>query len=295
MKLENIRLLKDLDKSFIVCHDTQPFSLWHNHLEYELVLIVKGRGKRMIGDHIDRFVANDLVLVGTGLPHEWLYDSEVSGNSDGFQGESIVYMFLPNFLGSEFFELPENRNLKRLLGDSSRGIKFIGKTKEKIRLLMLQNHDHDGSARLYSLLSIFGIIANTKEYTLLASQGFREPFHRKGNEPMQKVLEYILQNFHREVSIKEVLNLTNMSNTAFCLSFKKTYRMTFTEYLLNTRIGYACKLLTDGSLNISQIAYNCGFENMSNFNRHFKKLKGITPSQFKYKMEFDSVDSVIQA
>ena len=287
MKLENIRLLKESDKSFIVYHETNPFSSWHHHPEFELVLITKGRGKRMVGDHIDRFEQNDLVLVGSYLPHEWLCDREFFEHPGGFQGEGIVYQFLQDFIGAQFFEIPENRNLKRVLDESSRGLQFHGKTKAKIISLMVNNFRLDGTNRLYSLFSIFRILNNTREYTLLSSPGFMEPFHSKGNEPMQKALEYLHKNFHRGVSMSEMIRVTNMSNTAFSMAFKKNYRMTFKEYLLNIRVGYACKLLTDASLNISQIAYNCGFENISNFNRQFKKLKGTTPSQFLHQANSD--------
>jgi len=285
MKLENMRLIQEPDKSFIVYHETQPFSRWHHHPEYELVLIVKGTGKRMVGDHIDRFKQHDLVLVGSYLPHEWLCDHEYFDHSNGFQGEGIVYQFLPDFLGPNFFEIPENLNLKLLLEESARGLKFKGRTKERITSLMLQNFNLDGTDRLYSLFSIFRILSKTKEYTLLSSPGFIEPFHQEGNEPMQKAIEYIFRNFHKDLSIKEMLYITNMSNTAFCMAFKKCCRMTFKEYLLKTRIGYACKLLSEGSLNISQIAYSCGFENISNFNRQFKNIKGLTPSKYQNKLE----------
>lgn len=285
MKLENMRLIQEPDKSFIVYHETQPFSRWHHHPEYELVLIVKGKGKRMVGDHIDRFRQNDLVLVGPYLPHEWLCDHEYFDHLGGFQGEGIVYQFLPGFLGPGFFELPENRNLKLLLEESARGLKFKGRTRERITSLMLQNYNLDGTERLYSLFSIFRILSKTKEYSLLSSPGFIEPFQQEGNEPMQKAIEYIFRNFHKDLTIKEMLYITNMSNTAFCMAFKKCCRMTFKEYLLKTRIGYACKLLSEGSLNISQIAYSCGFENISNFNRQFKNIKGLTPSQYQNKLE----------
>ena len=158
MKLENIRLIKDPDKSFIVYHETQPFSPWHHHPEYELVLIIKGKGKRMVGDHVDRFKQNDLVLVGSYLPHVWYCDKEYYDHPDGFQGEGIVYQFLYDFLGPQFFEIPENRNLKMMLDESSRGIKFHGKTKEKIISLILENYDSGGTDRLYSLFSIFKIL-----------------------------------------------------------------------------------------------------------------------------------------
>ena len=98
---------------------------------------------------------------------------------------------------------------------------------------------------------------------------------------MQKALQYILQNFQKQIQIKDLLQVTNMSNTTFYNAFIYTYRMTFKSYLLNVRIGYACRLLIDATKSISEIAYESGFENLSNFNRQFKKIKGITPSEFQ--------------
>ena len=285
MKLENYRLLKEPDKSFIVHHEIKSFSFWHHHPEYELVLILKGKGKRMVGDNIDRFKPNDLVLVGSYLPHAWLCDREYTDHTSGFLGEAIVYQFLYDFLGPQFFSIPENRELKQLLGESSRGLKFTGNTKEKIISLMVNSYNLDGPDRLFSLFAIFKILSKTKEYSTLSGPGFMEPYHKVGNEAIQKAIDYIFLNFHRTVTMKDMLNITNMSNTAFCIAFKRINRMTFKEYLLNTRVGYACKLITDSSLNISQIANNCGFENISNFNLRFKKLKGITPSLFRKQAE----------
>lgn len=284
MKVEEIRLLQDQDKSFIVYHETNAFSRWHHHPEYELVLITKGKGKRMVGDHIDHFEENDLVLVGSFLPHEWLCDASYFPGQNKFCGEGIVVQFLSNFLGERFFNIPENKNIKRVLDESSRGLIFSDKTKEKIISIMLKMCHQDSTDRLYSLFNIFSLIAKTKEYTYLSSPGFMEPFHSEENEPMQKVLEYILKNFHEEIPMKILLDISNMSNTAFCSLFKKTYRMTFKSYLLQTRVGYACRLLGNERFNISEIAYQSGFENLSNFNRQFKKIKGLTPSQYQTKM-----------
>lgn len=235
----------------------------------------------MIGDSIEHFTHNDLILVGSFLPHAWICDSEYNYHPGGFRGEAIVYQFLDDFLGSQFFEIPENRNLKFLLEVSSRGIKLAGKAKEKIISLMTDSYKLDGGDQLHVLFTIFNILSKTKEYSLLSSAGFMEPYHKDGNKPLQKAIDYIFQNFHREITLKEMLGITNMSNTTFCIAFKKTTRMTFKEYLLNIRIGYACKLISSSSLTISQIAASCGFENMSNFNHQFKSLKGITPSSFR--------------
>ena len=284
MKLGNTKLPQDPDKSFIVHHETKSFARWHHHPEYELVLILNGKGKRMIGDYIDRFEQNDLVLIGSYLPHEYLCDEEYLNHTDGFQGKAIVCQFHKDFIGPLFFEIPENRNLNRVLGESYRGVQFYGKTREKIISLMENSYNLDGPERFYTLMAIFRVIGQTREYRLLASPGFMKPFQNQGDDPIQKALEYIVQHFQEEISMKEMLSITNMSNSAFCNSFKKASRMTFKEYLLNVRVGYACKLLTEDALNISQIAYNCGFENLSNFNRQFKKIRKITPSQFQQKV-----------
>jgi AraC-like DNA-binding protein len=290
MKPENSKLLQDPDKSFIVHHEVKSFARWHHHPEYELVIILKSRGKRMIGDNIDRFEPGDLFLLGSYLPHEFLCDSEYQDNPEGFQGEAIVCQFLSDFIGTAFFEIPENKNLKRILDESYRGLEFYGKTRERIKSLLRNSYQLDGTERLYSLFAIFKLLGETREYSCLSSPGFMKPFHNQSDEPIQKALEYIVQHFHEEVSMKEMLLITSMSNSAFCNAFKKICRMTFKEYLLNVRVGYACKLLTEDTLNISQIAYNCGFENLSNFNRQFKKLKKITPTQFQQKANSYSGD-----
>ena len=280
MKAQNIRLIKEPDKSFIVYYEKNVFSRWHQHPEYELILILKGKGKRMVGDNIDRFEENDLVLLGPYVPHEWLCDESYFSSTEGFKGEGIVIQFLPDFLGTQFFEIPENKFLNKLLQDASRGIKFPLKTKQKLIALMQVITQLSITEQLYTLLSIFKILSQCNDYTLLCSPIFMEPFHANTSTPMHKALQYILQNFQNDTNIKGVLAYTKMSNTAFCKAFKISYRMTFKEYLLSIRVGYACNLLTDDNLNISEIAYNSGFENISNFNRQFKKIKGVTPSQF---------------
>jgi AraC-like DNA-binding protein len=284
MKVFEVRLPQEQDRSFIIYHETKLFPRYHQHPEYELTLITKGKGRRMIGDHAARFEENDLILVGPYLPHEWLCDEQYN-KPDEFSGEGTVIQFLKEFLGEQFFLLPEYRNLNHLLDESSRGLIFTGKTKSKIISLIRESYEKDPLDRLNILFSIFSIFARTKEYHCLSSPGFRETSFVRANAPMQKALQYIMQNFHNEVNMKEMLDITNMSNTSFCLAFKKIYRMTFKEYLLNTRIGYACSLLNDDAMTISEIAYHSGFENLSNFNRQFKRIKGVTPKQYLLQFE----------
>jgi AraC-like DNA-binding protein len=281
MDVARVRLLQEPDKSFIYYKENNPFTLWHHHPEYEICLITKGRGKRMVGDNIDRFETNDLVLIGAYTPHEYLCDPEYFDHPDGFQGEGIVIQFVYNFLGDQFFKIPENSTLNKFLLNSTRGYAFFGESKNILISMMLKMQNMNYIERLYTLFQIFRIFSTSKEYNILSSPAFTEPFWIDESGPMQKALSFILQNFQQNIIIKDLLEITNMSNTSFYAAFKQTYRMPFKDYLLNIRVGYACKLLTEASQNISGIAYDSGFGNISNFNRQFKKIKGITPSQFQ--------------
>ena len=137
--------------------------------------------------------------------------------------------------------------------------------------------------RLYSLFKIFEIISKTKEYQLLASPNFTNTFQAEKSNSMKKVIKYIMQNFQKKIQMKDVLEVVNMSSTTFSVLFKKTYTMTFSEYVLKVRIGYACSLLTDNNRSISQVSFDAGFDNLSNFNRLFKKAKNLTPKEFRKK------------
>ncbi|MBA4054624.1 MAG: AraC family transcriptional regulator [Marivirga sp.] len=281
MKAVEIRLLKEQDQSFLLYHETNPFSRWHYHPDFELVLITKGTGKRMVGDHIDRFEEGDLVLLGSNLPHEWLCDDEYFSHTDGFRGEGIVIQFLENFLGDAFMKIPENKKLKKILNESSQGLLLCGNSKDAVTGIIKRMLAMDADSRLYALLHIFGILSKTTEYVPLSSPGFITTFQADENAPMKKVIQYLLQHFQENISVTTLLEIANMSSTSFSVLFKRTYNMTFKEYLVKVRVGYACRLLGDNEKNISQISYEAGFENISNFNRLFKNLKGITPSDYR--------------
>lgn len=281
MEISEIRLFKDPSSSFIYYHEKNPFSLWHNHPEYEFCYIKKGEGIRTIGDHIDRFVGGDIVLLGPYLPHEWKCDQHYYDKKGMFTGEGFAVQFQEDFIGGKFFSLPENAKLKKCLNDASLGCLFYGELKEKIIECILEMLHSDITGRLYKLFSIFNLLAEVDDYKLLSSPSFLEPYLKNENEGWDKAIQYILLNFQKNIKLQDLLELTNMGSTTFLESFKKHYRMPFKRYLINIRIGYACRLLADDALNISQIAFESGFENLSNFNRQFKTLKGVTPREYK--------------
>lgn len=282
MKSIEVRLPRDFDKSFIVFKEVGPFFPvpWHYHPEYELVLVLKSTGRRMVGDNIGYFQEGDLVCMGPFLPHVWVNDSLYVNGQAGHEAEAIVIHFKDNFLGEDFLNIPEMDAFKNFLKLSNRGMAFHGNTKEQINALMIGMVGMNGIQRLSSLLSIFDILTHTTEYELLASVGYT---HNKqgNNDRLGKVTEYVMQNFDKEISLPEIAAIANMAVTTFCNFFKDQYRTTFVDYLNSVRIGHACKLLSEGDQNIVEVAFGCGFNNLANFNRQFKKYKKMTPTQYR--------------
>ena len=281
MKVSDIRLQKEPYKSFIVHIEKDPFTPWHHHPEYEIVLIMKGRGRRMVGDNVARFSRYDLVFLGPFIPHKWVCEPDDDDIIDAPQNEAFVIQFNYDFLGNKFFEIPEHASLKRFLIESSRGFEIYGKTKSMVISILHKMISMNDVQRLYALINIFEIFGNSTEYHYLANPSSNDKYSSKGGAEMKIAMQYILENFQRKIQVEELLSVTNMSYASFYLSFKKAHQMPFKDYLLHVRVGYACRLLTEKSMNISEVAYASGFENLANFNRQFKRLKGITPTHFQ--------------
>lgn len=286
MKAIEYRLPKEFDKSFIVFNEkgTEFPCPWHYHPEFEFVLVNKSTGKRMVGDHIGHFVAGDLVLMGPNLPHVWVNDNHYKLNKDDDAADATVIHFTSNFIGQEIFNIPEFSSLIEILTLSSRGIHIKGKEGAKIATIMNSMIFETGLKRLSSIFEIFDIICTMKDYNLLASPNF---IANKSiiNSRHSRINDYILRNFHKPISLKEVAQEANMATTTFCNFFKEQYRMTFVEYVTQIRIGHFCKLISDKDKSILEAAYICGFNSIANFNRQFKKLKGMSPSEFKRVVE----------
>lgn len=278
-----LKLPQETDKSFVFFREIgKSFPCpWHYHPEYELVLVVKSTGRRLVGDHVGYFEEGDLVLMGPLLPHVWVNDSKyINGKADSL-AEAIVIHFKENFLGESFFNIPEMMLFKNFLKFSDRGIVIKGKAKVEIISLMKKMTDLNGIQRLSSLFAIFDLLSKTAEYELLASPAFVKTNNVNNSDRLNKVIDYILQNFDQDISLPKVASAANMGLTTFCNFFKDNYRITFVEYLNTVRIGHACKLLTEKDQNVVEIAYECGYNSLANFNRQFKKYKQMTPTEYR--------------
>jgi AraC-like DNA-binding protein len=287
MKIIEQRLPKDFDKSFIVFEEIGQFfpCPWHYHPEYEIVLVTKSHGRRMVGDHIGYFEEGDIVFMGSYLPHVWVNDPVYINGTADYPAEAIVVQFERNFLGEKFMDLPELSELKHLLYLSERGMVIKGKARDTIFSIMKNMPCMNGLQRLSALFSIFDILVRNKEFDLLTNPGFVQNFEFKSSEKFKKVTEYIMMNFDEEIQLQDIAGIANMAVTTFCNFFKTQFRMTFIEYLNVIRVGHACKLLAQKENTIVDIAYRCGYQNIANFNRQFKKLKKMTPREYRNTLD----------
>lgn len=254
---------------------------WHYHPEFELIFIEKSRGTLVVGDCIDNFKDGDLLFIGPNTPHVMTNEKAYYQKNPDLRAIAWVVHFKEDSFGKEFFLIPEMHRIKKFLAKSFQGVRIEGSTKYKIIQLLKNLHSSDFSQRIIILLQILQILAQSEDLEYLASKNFVESFQQRSNQKLYKIYEYVSANFQQKVELEEAAKLANMSKTAFCRFFKSKTKKTFSEFLNEMRINYAKKLLAEGSLTVSQIAYECGFNSPSYFNKQFKALTGKAPLQLR--------------
>ena len=269
------------EQSFAVRQQVNPlfYNQWHYHAELELTYVQEGTGIRFVGDSIQNFQAGDLILLGSNLPHFWRSENPTSVDPDpGCQ--AMVVQFDGAFWGETFLDLPELTLVKDLFLKARRGIHIKGNTRERVSELMQELAVVSGLDRLMALLRILQNIATSAETTFLSSEGFNIPLNDLDTRRIARIHAYTLANFAQKIKLEEVAACVHLSPNAFCRYFKTHTRKTYTQFLLEIRIGHACKLLMEDRLSISQICLESGFQNFSNFNRYFKAITSLTPQGY---------------
>lgn len=270
--------------SFVARIDKLPYlyEKWHFHPELELTHIVQSRGTRFVGDSIEEFEEGDLILIGSNLPHVWKNDTAYFQSNYSLRAESQVVQFLPDCFGKDFLNLKEMESIRRLFEKSKRGLRITGKTKEKVQKLMPQLLENtNGVQRIGLFLTILDLIAESEEVVFLSSEGFLDSYHRFDAETINRVYEFTLSQFNRRILIEEAAAIANMSVANFCRYFKNRTQKTYVQFLTEVRIGYACRMLIENKKSVQQIAFDCGFHNISNFNRSFRMLKHQNPMAYR--------------
>ena len=249
---------------------------FHFHNAYEIALILKSNGKRVIGDSIEDFTDNDLVLMGPHLPH-----ISYTNNNDSTEVHALVVYFHPDWLTDTHLNSVDFARFRKLFDDMARGIKILGNTKKKVTKRILKLKNCKGLQRIITILEILEIISHSTEYECLASPGYVNSFSQKDIKRMDQVYKYVKDHFTEDIMLEDIASIANMTPTAFCKFFKIKTNKTFSNFVNEVRIGYACKLLFDENLSISQICFKCGFNNLTNFNKNFKRFTKMVPSTYK--------------
>lgn len=244
------------------------------------MLIVSGNGTRCIGNHFSPFGPGDLMVIGSNMPHVFRCSPEHYEKGSTKVAHAISLYFKPDFFGGEFIDLPEMQGIKRLIELSDRGVDVLSGSRETVASLIFELEGMSGPVRLVGLIKVLQAIAETPDLSLIAhASGSREGDPNEDNR-INQVLEYILANYDRTIKLEEAAHKANMAPTSFCRYFKKRTRKTFSLFVTELRINNASKLLVENEKPIAEIAYLSGYNNLSNFNRQFRKIKGCTPREY---------------
>ncbi|WP_153798999.1 AraC family transcriptional regulator [Foetidibacter luteolus] len=259
---------------------------WHFHEEYELVTIDKSSGTKFIGDKVGEFHEGELMLIGPRVPHFFKNNAEYYRKNGKREACSTFIHFTEDFLGRNFFEIPEMKLVHRLLDNSRLALEIRGNVRGYIIDKLHNMSSESAPHRLVSLLDILIKLSESDEVVPLLSSDFNVGRHReasniKDRSRIKTIFEYIRSNFNREIYVEEIAGLVHMSNAAFSRYFRHHTRKRFSDYVTEIRISHACKLLMTDDLSISQISFDSGFENLSNFYKHFRKIAGMNPKEYR--------------
>ncbi|HEX2533330.1 MAG TPA: AraC family transcriptional regulator [Chitinophagaceae bacterium] len=278
-------LPKEGHESFVVRRFEYPYypTPWHYHPEYELVLVTESTGKRFIGDNVSPFVPGDLVFLGPNLPHTYRNDDRYQQPGSRLKASSIVVHFLESALGADVLALPESAQIRHLLEQSVRGLEILGPTRRAVSLQMHRLLTETGFGRWLLLLEILHRLSRTGEYRPISHKPVYAQ-NEKERDRMSTVLDYVLQHFAEDIRLKEVAERVNMAENSFSRYFTQRTRKTFIRFLNEVRLNHACTLLAENGMNVAQVCFECGFNNLSNFNRQFKKTYGVHPLGYRRQL-----------
>lgn len=258
-------------------HFTYP---WHFHPEYEILYVIDGSGTSFVADSIEEFQSGDLALIGSTLPHFWRSDEKYLNSGGKLKVKYIVIQFPNDFLKDEIANYPEYHLIGDLLERASKGIRFSAEFARKIENKIMKLSKSDGFERIIHLQELLQTLAKTGDYKLLAGEFYHQENHTFTNFRLTKVLQFLNTNYQRKIELETVADIANLHPAAFCRFFKEKTGKSLSEYVNDMRIGYACRLIIEGKLSVSQISFESGFNNLSNFNRTFKKHTGYTPTNY---------------
>jgi AraC-like DNA-binding protein/quercetin dioxygenase-like cupin family protein len=251
---------------------------WHVHPEYEITLVLEAHGYRIVGDNITTLEPGDVVLVGPYVPHVWQQNPDAP---PGARVHAVVVQFREDFLGAGFFDRPETEVVRKLLKRAALGLAIGGRTRALVGERVTALTRARGFRRVIELLEILDALAASKELASLCSPGYAPRVDAEDEARVSRVCQMLIENLAEPISRGELARALHMSEGAFSRFFRTRTGKTLPNFLNELRVGRACRLLADPDTSITDIAMSCGYGNLSNFNRQFKRLKRITPREYR--------------
>ncbi len=277
--------VKDDESFFIgIFQDNLEKSTWHYHNNFEISFITEGSGKRIVADSIEEFQPGDLVFIGKNLPHVWIPDKEASTPSNRTL-EMVFLQFTSSVMGSQLLNLPEFKFIAKALSLSERGIQIVGQTLNEVSEIMLQLPYLKSFDRMLHFFKMMDIIGRSDTNIQLASKEYLKIRFTTGNKRIAAIHEYLMNNYREEINLKRLAALVSMAEGSLCRFFKVNMGMTVFEYLNKIKVEFACKLLMDNDLSILEVCFDSGFNNLSHFNKQFKKSTGVPPKDYRKRFK----------
>lgn len=251
---------------------------WHFHPEIELAYIKGGAGRRHIGKHLSKYSNGDLLLIGSNLPHYGFTQPHFKNEKE------IVLQFNQDFLGKDFLDIPEANKIRDLLDRADYGVHFNPAARKIIGPKIEALSDIPPFKRLLAFIRILDEMSECDDYEVLNKEKIKAEEENAQDEKLAQIFGIIRKDYHQEIKLVSLADQANMTVPSFCRYFKKQSGKTFTQFINEYRIIHACKLLSESTKMITEIAEESGYKNFSYFNRQFQKFTGKTPTE--YRMEF---------
>lgn len=252
--------------------------IWHFHPEYELVLNIEGNGTRIVGDSVELFDHYDMVLIAGNIPHSWNYYKH---NITLTEKHGIMVHFLKSALGNEFLSQHEMACVNELMNQAERGIGFSVSDARKAEDCLTEMVNSNGIAKIIAFFKVLRILCGSSKKVFLCSENYKKAYDERGNKKMANVYTYIRENYFKKISLRQAALIAEMSPMAFSRFFKANCGAGFVEYINRVRTNKACYLLRETDYQISDIAVECGYMSISNFNKQFLKSEGMSPRDYR--------------
>ncbi|NNF21149.1 MAG: helix-turn-helix transcriptional regulator [Saprospiraceae bacterium] len=262
-------------KQYKEANTDQNNYFWHFHPELEIVYVKGGSGKRHIGNHLSYYMDGELLLIGSNLPHLGFTDRHSRNESE------TIIQIKTDFLGENFFDMPETSDIKKLFERAKYGISFLGESKYHIGQKIEQIPELDKFDRLIALLEVLKDMAESSQYQMLNATEYSFEVPTEDNERPEMIYAFVRERFLETITLEEIASHVNMTVPAFCRYFKKLSSKTFTRFVNEYRIVHACKLIAEQKISITEVCYQSGFNNFSHFTKLFKEVTGESPSKYR--------------